>query len=159
MRKIHIAVAATALGLSSMALAQSQKEFTPTGSTGAWHSNDNWTPANTPTLSDDVLIPDGKTCIVSGSSNDALCKSLEVETGAVLEIQDGLTLNIRPPASHNYPDLQLDGTILFTDASETGVLLLEMTGIASHVFEILGEGQLIGDPAEIQTSTGTGGSR
>jgi hypothetical protein len=150
---MHIAAMVTSLSLSPMALAQSQKEFTPSGSTGDWNQLLNWTPNGVPTLSDDVLIPDGKTCTISGASNDAFCKSLEVETGATLEVQDGLTLTIRPPANHSYADLKLDGTIEISDDTETGVLRLEMTGLLTHVFEILGEGTLFGDPAEIQTDS------
>jgi hypothetical protein len=158
MRKLKAAITLLSLSTGSVALAQSRNTFMPIAPSTDWNQNSNWSFNTVPSLSDDVLIPEGETCIVSGST-DALAKSLEVQTGALLEIQDGLTLQIRPPANHTYADLQLDGTILFTDATETGVLRLEMSGILTHVFEILGEGQLIGDPAEIQTSTGTGGSR
>lgn len=154
MRKLHIATTAVTLTLSSLAIAQQQnKVFTPTGSTGSWHAQNDWVPIGAPDLDDDVLIPANKTCTVSGSVN-AVAKSIEVETGALLQVEDGLTLQIRTPLSHTFTALRIDGNLRITDASETGVLLVEIPGTGNDVFEMLGDGQLTGDPAELQTSTG-----
>lgn len=133
------------------AIAQGPNTFQP--SSGSWHLALNWSFNNVPTITEDVLIPASKTCIVSGSVN-AVAKSIEVETGALLQIEDGLTLQIRTPVSHTFTALQIDGTVKFTDVSATGVLLVEMTGIGEHVFQMLGDGQLIGDSADLQTTSG-----
>ncbi len=140
-----------ALATTSTTLAGDRNEFIP--SSGEWHDPQNWSENEIPDLTWDVLIASGKTCTVSGSNNDALCKSLEVS--GTLEIQDGNTLQIRTPVSHGFTALEVNGLIEFSDDTETGILLLEMTGSGDRVFEILGEGQITGDPAEMQTDSGS----
>ena len=65
------------------------KTFTGTGN---WNSTNAWTPNGTPSSSDDVVIPTGKSPNVNISNGQ--CRSLTIQTGATLSIGNSKSLTV-----------------------------------------------------------------
>lgn len=92
-----------------------------------WHTNGNWSYGTVPQDDEDVLIPDGKTCIISTANAEAY--TVEVEDGATLENRgkwleidrtltvDG-TVYLTKPVGGSTPIIKF--TTAFTGASITG---------------------------------------
>ncbi|MBX2876175.1 MAG: hypothetical protein KTR30_28905, partial [Saprospiraceae bacterium] len=76
-------------------LVQAQSTITWVGgSDNDWQNASNWSPANVPTVSDQVIVPDvtNDPDIMSGTT--AVAQSVVVEAGAVLDILSGSSLTI-----------------------------------------------------------------
>lgn len=66
------------------------------GSTSSdWHTASNWTPAQIPSSCDEVIIPDGKHCIINTLSM-AFAKLLTVDEGAIFDVEEGANLSVEP---------------------------------------------------------------
>lgn len=102
-------VAFTCLLLSSVAVGQ--KTWTGTTSS-AWSEGLNWSPSGVPGSGDSVTIPDA-----SGTPNDpttsggpAVCGSITIAAGSILEVAGGFPLTIST-------DLLVDGTLNMEDTT------------------------------------------
>ena len=144
----YILLSLLLVGFMMTAPVYGQNTFTGAQST-AWHDDENWT-GLIPIITDDVLIPQSLTCIVSGSV-DAVAKSIEVEATAVLQIQDALTLQIRTPNGISTPALTVDGQLNF---DENGVLQLEDDATGDDIARIAGSGSLNSTDAFFATGSG-----
>ncbi len=72
--------------------------------TGNWNNNNSWTPTGQPGSSDDVIIPNGKSPNVN--INNAICKSLNIQSGGSLSIGNSKKLTI-----NNTTGLTIAGTL------------------------------------------------
>ncbi|MCF6212542.1 MAG: T9SS type A sorting domain-containing protein [Flavobacteriaceae bacterium] len=68
-------------------------------STGNWGASGNWTPAQVPTSSDDVTIPNGK--VVNLNSVDAAALSLNINAGGTLNLAGGKALTVTNTLTNN----------------------------------------------------------
>jgi len=68
-------------------------------STGNWGASGNWTPAQVPTSSDDVTIPNGK--VVNLNSVDAAALSLNINAGGTLNLANGKALTVTNTLTNN----------------------------------------------------------
>ena len=90
--------------------------------TGNWNNNNSWTPSGTPTSSDDVIIPTGKSPNVN--INNGQCRSLTIQTGAILSIGNSKKLTV-----NNTAGLSISGTL---DIS-SGAITIVNTGTAFSI--------------------------
>jgi hypothetical protein len=95
------------------------KTFTGTGN---WNSTNAWTPNGTPSSSDDVVIPTGKSPNVNISNGQ--CRSLTIQTGATLSIGNSKSLTV-----NNTAGLSISGTL---DIS-SGAITISNTGTAFSI--------------------------
>ncbi len=61
-----------------------------------WNLACNWSPANVPTMEDDVIIPNVATGPVLFTSESAFCKELTIEDNATLTIEEGVDFSAEP---------------------------------------------------------------
>ncbi len=96
------------------------------GSTGInWHTASNWTPSGVPDSGDDVIIPDVANDPVISGITAALAKSVKVETGGLLTINNGGSLTID---SSSAEALKINGTV-----NNDGILDIGQNGGANSI--------------------------
>ncbi len=90
--------------------------------TGNWNNNNSWTPSGTPSSSDDVIIPTGKSPNVN--INNGQCRSLTIQTGASLLIGNSKKLTV-----NNTAGLSISGTLDIN----SGAITISNTGTAFSI--------------------------
>jgi len=82
--------------------------WTGNGSSNNWSDEKNWSQNFVPLECQNVVVPSGMTVIVS---NIFPCKSIEIQSGSMLTIENNGLLNINGQSSVNEPLLDVFGTI------------------------------------------------
>lgn len=106
-----------------------------------WHTQGNWSYGTVPENDEDVLIPAGKTCIISTGSAAAL--TVEVEADGVLGVDMGHTLTIYGANSMGTVDsLTVDGTLYLKQGplDDPGTLLFYTPRGTVMCPQLVGEG-------------------
>ncbi len=86
-----------------------------------WNTTGNWNPAQVPTATDDVLIPD-KTydpTVNEATATPAVCKDLTIQSGAVLTIAAGKALTVNGSLTNS---AGIAGLVIKSDGTGTGSL-------------------------------------
>jgi len=100
-----------------------------TGATNTdWNTPGNWSPANVPYSSSDVVIPTIHTSdavVNNNPGSPAVCNNLTIESGAVVTIADGKALTVTGTLTNN-------GTLtIASTASGTGSLINSTPGVSA----------------------------
>jgi len=94
---------------------------------GNWSLASNWSPAQVPTISDNVTIPNGRLCILNTSG--AAASTLTIDTGGTLNVNAGASLNINTTLTQN-------GTMTIkSDASSSGAVIVSTTVIGITTYQ------------------------
>lgn len=94
---------------------------------GNWSLASNWSPAQVPTIGDNVIIPSPRLCILNTSG--AAASTLTIDSGGTLNVNSGASLNINTTLTQN-------GTMTIkSDASSSGAVIVSTTVIGTTTYQ------------------------